>query len=83
MYKNVHSNFIHSQQPKIGQNPNIQKENTTICDIFVKWNFTTNNQNEKNANIQNNLDESQKHCAKTQKPDTKEYILYNSLSMKL
>lgn len=29
-----------------------------------------------------NMDESQKHCSKGNKPDTKDYIIYDSTDMK-
>ena len=40
------------------------------------------NQKEPTRDSDNNVDEPQRHCAKGKKPDTKAYILYDSISMR-
>lgn len=67
LHKNVHGSFIHNSWK-------LETIFSTII-IFIQWNTTLQL---KGTIITCNMDEPQKHADK-KKPDSKEYILYDSI----
>lgn len=75
----------YSWLPQTGNNPNVlpQVHEWTGCGTVVRWNTTLGHGQSWCTNMCNHLNESQRHCAEWQEPDSEGYPLSESPYMTL